>query len=79
MVIISAAICDKSGGILLSRQFQNITKHQLEENMRNFPKLISLEQQHTFVETEFVRYLYLPLDSMYLVLLTKKNSNIIED
>ncbi|KAL4435366.1 hypothetical protein ABPG74_022849 [Tetrahymena malaccensis] len=79
MVIISAAVCDKSGDILIARQYQNITKHQLEENMRNFPKLITSDQQHTFVETEYVRYVYLPLDNMYLVLLTKKNSNIIED
>ncbi|EAS04835.1 adaptor complexes medium subunit family protein (macronuclear) [Tetrahymena thermophila SB210] len=79
MVIISAAVCDKQGDILIARQYQNITKHQLEENMRNFPKLITPDQQHTFVETEYVRYVYLPLDNMYLVLLTKKNSNIIED
>ncbi|EGR32248.1 hypothetical protein IMG5_090970 [Ichthyophthirius multifiliis] len=79
MVIISAVICDKQGSILVARQYQNISKHQLEENIRNFPKLIQQDQQHTFVETEYMRYVYLPLDTMYLVLLTKKNSNIIEN
>lgn len=41
MVIISAAICDKLGKILLARQFQNISKMTLEEYILNFPKSIS--------------------------------------
>lgn len=79
MVIISAAISDKNGQIIISRQFQNMTKHNLEENIRNFPKLITQEQQHTYVETEQVRYVYQPIDTLYLILVTKKNSNILED
>lgn len=78
MAIISAAICDKQGKIYLARQFDQITKHNLEENIRTFPKLISPQQQHTFVENEYVRYVYMPIDNMYIVLVTTKNSNIIE-
>jgi hypothetical protein len=40
MVVISAAICNKNGKILMARQFIPITKLKLEEYMANFPKLI---------------------------------------
>ena len=33
----------------------------------------------THVETDAVRYVYLPIEEVYLVLITNKNSNIIED
>lgn len=79
MVIISSCICDKNGKILLARQFQPISKLSLEESVKNFPKSISPNQQHTFIETSALRYIYLPLESLYLLLLTNKNSNIIED
>lgn len=79
MVIISSSICDKNGKILLARQFQPITKLNLEESVKNFPKSISPNQQHTFIETNKIRYIYLPLENLYLLLMTNKNSNIIED
>ena len=37
MVVISAAICSKSGKILLARQFVAINRLKMEEYIANFP------------------------------------------
>jgi hypothetical protein len=44
-----------------------------------FPKLVGGESQHTFIETENVRYLYQPLETLYLIVITTRQSNIMED
>ena len=89
MVVLSAAVCTKSGRALLSRQYVEMTRLRVEGLLNAFPKLVASEQsgapgtsqkQHTFVETDNVRYVYLPLDaSLYLLLVTNKGSNIVED
>ena len=44
-----------------------------------FPKLMGSGKQHTFVETENVRYVYQPVENLFLLLITNKGSNIVED
>lgn len=37
------------------------------------------EKQHNTVETAEIRYVYQPIESLYLLILTNKQSNIVED
>ncbi|XP_035720393.1 coatomer subunit delta-like [Vespa mandarinia] len=79
MVLIAAAICTKAGKTIISRQFVEMTKARIEGLLAAFPKLMSSGKQHTFVETESVRYVYQPLEKVYMLLITTKASNILED
>ena len=64
---------------MVARQFVSITKALIEGYLSTFPKLISSDIQHTFVETDSIRYVYQPLEQLYVVLITNKQSNIMED
>ncbi|KAF1634482.1 UNVERIFIED_CONTAM: putative coatomer subunit delta, partial [Eudyptes robustus] len=82
-VLIAAAIYSKNGKLLLCRQFlSELTKARLQGLVDTFPKLVISEKnqkEHTYVETDSVRYVYQPMDKIYLALITTKTSNIMED
>lgn len=41
--------------------------------------ILAGNKQHTFIETETVRYVYQPIENLFLLLVTNKASNIVED
>lgn len=56
-----------------------MSRVRIEGLLAAFPKLVGTGAQHTFVETENVRYVYVPLEQMYMLVITNKSSNILED
>ncbi|KAA3466101.1 coatomer subunit delta-like [Gossypium australe] len=78
-VVLAASVLSKSGKVLVSRQFVDMTRIRIEGLLAAFPKLVGTGKQHTYVETENVRYVYQPIEALYLLLVTNKQSNILED
>lgn len=64
---------------LVSRQYVDMSRIRIEGLLATFPKLVGIGKQHTYVETDNVRYVYQPMESLYLLLVTNKQSNILED
>ncbi|KAL3791804.1 hypothetical protein HJC23_002435 [Cyclotella cryptica] len=81
MVVLSASILSNRGSKpLVSRQFVEMNRLRIEGLLAAFPKLMGHSKQHTFVETDAVRYVYQPMENgMFLLLITTKASNIVED
>ncbi|BAT90957.1 hypothetical protein VIGAN_06225600 [Vigna angularis var. angularis] len=79
MVVLAASIVSKSGKVLVSRQFVDMSRIRIEGLLAAFPKLVGTRKQHTFFETENVRYVYQPIEALYLLIITNKSSNILED
>lgn len=79
MVVLAASIISKTGKVLVSRQFVDMSRIRIEGYLAAFPKLVGTGKQHTYVETENVRYVYQPIETLYLLLVTNKQSNILED
>lgn len=79
MVVLAASIVSKSGKALVSRQYMDMSRIRIEGLLAAFPKLVGSGKQHTYVETENVRYVYQPIEGMFLLLVTNRGSNILED
>jgi hypothetical protein len=80
MAVLAASIITRSGKAILSRQFRDLTKNRVTELLAQFPSLLSENTtQHTTVEDEHVRYVYQPLDELYIILITNRQSNILQD
>ncbi|KAJ3338326.1 hypothetical protein HDU93_009626, partial [Gonapodya sp. JEL0774] len=79
MVVLAASVITKNGKALVSRQFVEMPRSRIEGLLASFPKLIGTGDQHTFVETDSVRYVYQPLEELFCILVTNKSSNILQD
>lgn len=79
MVILTVGICNKNGQLILARQFEGMTKNTVEDIYLSFPKLLKADQQHTYVQSDKYTFLYIPIEGLYLVTVSSRNSNIIED
>lgn len=69
---------------MIARQFVEMGRMRLEGLLTAFPKLIGTgesneHRQHTYIDTNSVRYVYQPLDNYFLLLITNKTSNVVED
>jgi hypothetical protein len=78
MVCLSAALLSKTK-TLVARQFVEMSRLRVEGLLGAFPKLVDSGKDHTYIETESVRYVYQPMEALFLVLVTNKSSNILED
>ncbi|KAL2124839.1 hypothetical protein VTJ04DRAFT_1204 [Mycothermus thermophilus] len=79
MVVLAASICTRGGKAVLARAFHDIKRSRIEALLASFPKAASAGTQHTTVEQDNVRFVYQPLDELYMVLITNKQSNILQD
>ena len=79
MVALSVVICSKSAKIIFARQFIRMTRMELEEHIVQFSRNIDSYKEITHFESDKVRFIFIPIDSYFLILITSKNSNIIED
>ncbi|PVH86889.1 hypothetical protein DL98DRAFT_449112 [Cadophora sp. DSE1049] len=79
MVVLAASICTRGGKAIISRQFREMQRSRIEALLASFPKLADTGTQHTTVEQDNVRFVYQPLDELYMVLITNRQSNILQD
>ncbi|KPA78006.1 putative coatomer delta subunit-like proteindelta-COP putativedelta-coat protein [Leptomonas pyrrhocoris] len=81
MTVISAGVVSKQGRIVLARQFTDISRVRVEGLLSAFPRLLdsSVNKQVTYIDAGSVRYVYQPVEDLFLVLVTTTKSNIVED
>ena len=77
MVALSLVICTKRAKIIFARQFVEMTRIQLEEYIVQFSRNIDSFKEITQFESESVRYIFIPIEEFFLILITSNNSNVI--
>lgn len=75
----AASLCTRGGKTIVTRQFRDLPKDRITALLASFPKLTSSGTQHTTAEDDNVRYVYQPIEELYLVLITNLQSNILQD
>lgn len=78
-VVLAASICTRGGKTIVTRQFRDMPKDRVPALLAGFPKLMNSGTQHTTVENDEVRYVYQSIEELYLVLITNRQSNILQD
>ena len=79
MAIKGVLLSTKEGKLLFYRNYSKIGHSLFEDFAFSLPQKIKIENQHTFSNHGQNRLIYLPLDNLLIVLVTTKDSNIIED
>lgn len=79
MVVLAVSIVNRGGKAIISRQFREMSRVRVESLLSSFPALVSEKSQNTTVESDNVRFVYQPLDELYMVLITNLQSNILQD
>ena len=79
MVCLGISICSQTGQVLVSRHFFPISRSKVEGLLSSFPKLLESNAQHTYLDADDVRLVFQPLDKVFLLMITDKISNILQD
>ncbi len=79
MVCLGISVCSQTGQVLVSRHFYPMSRGRVEGLLSSFPKLLERNAQHTYLDTDQVRLVFQPLDKVYLIMMTNKKSNILQD
>lgn len=79
MAALSVVMCSKSAKILFARQFVQMTRMELEEHIIQFSRNIDSYKDITHFESDKARFIFIPINTFFLILITSRNSNIIED
>ena len=79
MVNKSIVICNKNAKIILARQFVKMTSLELNELAVQFTRNLEFCKDSTHIETEKELYVFIPIQSIFLVCVSSKDSNIIEN
>ena len=75
----SIVVCNKNAKILLARQFTKMNFMELNELVFQFTRNLESSKESTHLETETDLYVFIPIDTLYLVIISGRNSNIIEN